>query len=178
MVAPNRTITNNPSATPSSRPPLPAAITNAEDVGRTYPVSALDDSVVTEDELDADHGAQLRQAEDQIQFLDPDSVSYPFADLPGDVGVAVTGILDISLVTRVDRVQVDIDASSTATGIQLIVDGVAAPVGASVTLPLVRGRGTVQYTVATGVGKTVVLKLTEIAGSGLLTSDVKTITLT
>lgn len=118
---------------------------------------------------------QIRQGEEQIQFLDPDAVGELLANMPGDVRVAVTGILDISLLTEVKRVQVDI-TGGTATGKRLFTNGVAGAVGASAVLQLEDGQGTIQYT-ATSVG-TVILGLTDIDTSGLLTTDVKTITLT
>lgn len=168
-----RTITNKP-AEPlpetSLRPPRQSTTTNAADVSRKYPATALEADLATEDEFDA----QFEEMESQIQFK-PDAYA-------GTAGTAVQVPVNVevtfsdgthSVRSKVASVQVDI-TGGTAANKRLRVGDKVSPVDGSILLPLTDGAAQV-IVEGDGAG-TVLLGLSNPSKASLDVSDTATVT--
>jgi hypothetical protein len=160
-----RTIRNNPSAQVPSEPRPRSPISNAGDVGRTFPARALDPEVVTEEDLDETAGDQFRRADAQIQWL-PDTPSGP---APVSIRVAVTNDVDVvNQFTRVTECRVNIDGGSAGNK-RIRQGGAISPVDGYLDVVLTNGEAEL-FVEATSPG-TVDLSIIDIAGSGLDVTD-------
>ncbi len=124
-------------------------VDNQLDVGRTYPVSALDPDVRTDTEAEATTNVQFRLFAKRVQFI-----GEPYAPAGGvkiqAIPIEVTSDQAVRIESStVRRIKVDID-SGTATGKKLrSADGkIVGAVDASIIVPIVKGRADIVFEAA------------------------------